>query len=241
MMKKIKGIIFDKDGTLFDIQRSWSEWAKVFVKKFSNQHNLDKLTLAKAINFDLASDKFVRESIFVHGSVDEVVEAIFQKFPQVMKKKIHEGLFEGSGDAKQVPLTNLHTLFTNLGTITFGLVTNDSETNAIRHLEQHNLTQYFDMIIGYDSGYGSKPEPGQLEAFLRKTNLLSQEVLMIGDSTYDLVAANKINMPCLGVLSGTANKKDLSRLGTPIPKDDTQKSAYIHKTIAKFIVEKSKN
>ena len=33
---------------------------------------------------------------------------------------------------------------------------------------------------------------------------------MIGDSTYDLVAANKISMPCLGVLSGTANKKDLS-------------------------------
>ena len=69
MMKKIKGVIFDKDGTLFDIQRSWSEWAKVFVTKFSNQHNLDTLKLAKAINFDLASDKFVRESIFVHGSV----------------------------------------------------------------------------------------------------------------------------------------------------------------------------
>ena len=210
MMKEIKGIIFDKDGTLFDIQRSWSEWAKVFVTKFSNQHNLDTLKLAKAINFDLASDKFVRESIFVHGSVDEVVDAIFQKFPQVMKKKIHEGLFEGSGDAKQVPLTNLHTLFTNLEKITLGLVTNDSEMNGTKHLEQHDLTQYFDMIIGYDSGYGSKPEPGQLEAFLRKTNLLSQEVLMIGDSTYDLVAANKINMPCLGVLSGTANKKDLS-------------------------------
>ena len=210
MMKKIKGIIFDKDGTLFDIQRSWSEWAKVFVTKFSNQHNLDTLKLAKAINFDLASDKFVRESIFVHGSVDEVVDAIFQKFPQVTKKKIHEGLFEGSGDAKQVPLTNLHKLFTNLATITLGLVTNDSETNGIKHLEQHDLTQYFDMIIGYDSGYGSKPEPGQLEAFLRKTNFSPQEVLMVGDSIYDLVAANKIKMPCLGVLSGTANESDLS-------------------------------
>ena len=137
------------------------------------------------------------------------VEAIFQKFPQVTKKKIHEGLFEGSGDAKQVPLTNLHKLFTNLETITLGLVTNDSETNGIKHLE-HNLTQYFDMIIGYDSGYGSKPESGQLEAFLRKTNFLPQEVLMIGDSIYDLVAANKIKMPCLGVLSGTANESDLS-------------------------------
>ena len=207
---KIKGIIFDKDGTLFDIQRSWSEWAKVFVTSFSKKHDLNIMELSTVLNFDLASNKFLKESIFVHGSVDEVVDAISQMFPQVMKKLIHEGLFEGSGDAKQVPLTNLHKLFTNLETITFGLVTNDSENNAIKHLEQHNLTQYFDMIIGYDSGYGSKPEPGQLEAFLRKTNLLSQEVLRIGDSAYDLVAANKISMPCLGVLSGTANKKDLS-------------------------------
>ena len=230
MMKKIKGIIFDKDGTLFDIQRSWSEWAKVFVTKFSNQHNLDKLELAKAINFDLASDKFVRESIFVHGSVDEVVDAIFQKFPQVLKKKIHEGLFEGSGDAKQVPLTDLHKLFSSLTAITFGLVTNDSETNATKHLGQHNLTQYFDMIIGYDSGYGSKPESGQLDAFLRKTNLLSQEVLMIGDSTYDLVAANKISMPCLGVLSGTANKKDLSAHTPFIIDSIAELEAWLKKT-----------
>ena len=147
-----------------------------------------------------------------------------------MKKKIHEGLFEDSGDAEQVPLTNLHKLFTNLENIKFGLVTNDSENNAIKHLEQHNLTQYFDMIIGYDSGYGSKPESGQLEAFLRKTNLLSQEVLMIGDSTYDLVAANKISMPCVGVLSGTANKKDLSA-HTPFVIDSIDElEAWLKKT-----------
>ena len=206
---RIRGIIFDKDGTLFDIQRSWSEWANVFVTKFSKKHDLEITKLADAIHFDLASSKFLKESIFVHGSVDEVVDAIFQLFPQIPKNAIHHGLFENSSDAKQVPLTDLHKLFSSLNAITFGLVTNDSEHNAVNHLKQHNLTQYFDMIIGYDSGYGSKPEPGQLEAFLRKTNLLSQEVLMIGDSTYDLVAANKISMPCLGVLSGTADKKDL--------------------------------
>ena len=207
---KIRGIIFDKDGTLFDIQRSWSEWATVFVTKFSKKHGLEIKKLADAIHFDLASSKFLRESIFVHGSVDEVVDAISRLFPRIPKKTIHSGLFENSSDAKQVPLTDLHKLFSSLNTIAFGLVTNDSEHNAVNHLGQHNLTQYFDMIIGYDSGYGSKPESGQLEAFLRKTNLLPQEVLMIGDSIYDLVAANKINMPCLGVLSGTANEDDLS-------------------------------
>ena len=211
---KIRGIIFDKDGTLFDIQRSWSEWANIFVTNFSKKHKLEITKLADAIHFDLASSKFLRESIFVHGSVDEVVDAISRLFPRITKTAIHSGLFENSSDAKQVPLTDLHKLFSSLNTITFGLVTNDSEDNAINHLKQHNLTQYFDMIIGYDSGYGSKPESGQLEAFLRKTNLLPQEVLMIGDSIYDLVAANKINMPCVGVLSGTANEKDL-RAHTP--------------------------
>ena len=207
---KIRGIIFDKDGTLFDIQRSWSEWANIFVTNFSKKHKLEITKLADAIHFDLASSKFLRESIFVHGSVDEVVDSISRLFPRITKTAIHSGLFENSSDAKQVPLTDLHKLFSSLNTITFGLVTNDSEDNAINHLKQHNLTQYFDMIIGYDSGYGSKPESGQLEAFLRKTTLLPQEVLMIGDSTYDLVAANKINMRCLGVLSGTANENDLS-------------------------------
>ena len=227
---KIRGIIFDKDGTLFDIQRSWSEWANAFVTKFSKKHNVEMSKLADAIHFDLASSKFLRESIFVHGSVDEVVDAISRLFPQITKNAIHSGLFENSSDAKQVPLTDLHELFSSLNTITFGLVTNDSEDNAINHLKQHNLTQYFDMIIGYDSGYGSKPESGQLEAFLRKTNLLPQEVLMIGDSIYDLVAANRINMPCLGVLSGTANEKDLSA-HTPFLIDSVDKlNGWLKKT-----------
>ena len=81
--KNIEAIIFDKDGTLFDIQRSWSEWAKVFVTKFSKKHDLDIVKLSNVINFDLASNKFLNQSIFVHGSVDEVVDAISQKFPQV--------------------------------------------------------------------------------------------------------------------------------------------------------------
>ena len=67
---KIRGIIFDKDGTLFDIQRSWSEWANVFVTEFSKKHDIDRGQLADAIHFDLASSKFLKESIFVHGSVD---------------------------------------------------------------------------------------------------------------------------------------------------------------------------
>ena len=231
---KIKGIIFDKDGTLFDIQRSWSEWANVFVTKFSKKHDLEITKLAEAINFDLASCKFLRESIFVHGSVEEVVDEISRLFPRITKNAIHSGLFENSSDAKQIPLTDLHKLFSTLNTITFGLVTNDSEDNAINHLKQHNLTQYFDMIIGYDSGFGSKPESGQLEAFLRKTNLLPQEVLMIGDSVYDLVAANKIGMPCLGVLSGTANENDLSA-HTPFLIESIDKlEEWLYKTFPKI-------
>ena len=73
---RIKAIIFDKDGTLFDIQRSWSQWCNIFIDKFCKAHNLKTEFLAHALNFDLESGLFKKESIFVHGSIDEVIDKL---------------------------------------------------------------------------------------------------------------------------------------------------------------------
>ena len=35
---KIAGILFDKDGTLFDFQKTWGKWAKVFLTEISNNN-----------------------------------------------------------------------------------------------------------------------------------------------------------------------------------------------------------
>jgi phosphoglycolate phosphatase len=205
----LKAIIFDKDGTLFDIQRSWSDWCQTFIFKFCKKNNLNNADLAKALDFDTRSKQFKNKSIFVHGSIDEVIDKVDSVFPSIGKKNIHFSLFEDIGDAKQVPLTNFENLFYSLQKFKIGLITNDSEKNARQHLDQHNITKYFHKIFGYDSGYGAKPDSGQLEAFCNQMRIEPHEVIMIGDSTYDLIAARKINMNSIGVLSGTALRGEL--------------------------------
>jgi len=205
----LKAIIFDKDGTLFDIQRSWSDWCNIFIRKFCDKYKIETEKLAQALNFDLKLNVFKKESIFVHGSIDEVIDRVHTVFPTIGKEKIHHSLFEDIADAKQFPLTDLDKLFVQLKDFKLGLVTNDSENNARQHLSQHNLIKYFDRIFGYDSGYGAKPESGQLLAFCNQMFLEPNEVLMVGDSRYDLIAAKNINMSCLGVLSGTASREEL--------------------------------
>ena len=42
-MKKIKGIIFDKDGTLLDFNKTWGSWIVEFLEEISNNYpKLDK-------------------------------------------------------------------------------------------------------------------------------------------------------------------------------------------------------
>ncbi len=206
---KIKAIIFDKDGTLFDIQRSWSQWCNIFIGKFCKVHALRPELLAQALNFDLESGLFRKDSIFVHGSIDEVIDKVHSVFPKIKRNAIHNALFEDIADTKQVPLTDLQKLFSQLYDFKIGLITNDSEDNALAHLDQHSLIKYFERIFGYDSGYGAKPDSGQLIAFCDQMALEPNEVLMVGDSQYDLIAAKNISMHCLGVLSGTASEDEL--------------------------------
>ena len=86
---KIKAIIFDKDGTLFDIQRSWSKWCNIFISKFCKVHALKPELLAQALNFDLESGLFKKDSIFVHGSIDEVIDKVHSVFPKIEGNAIH--------------------------------------------------------------------------------------------------------------------------------------------------------
>ncbi len=145
----------------------------------------------------------------MHGSIDEVIDKVHSVFPKIKRNAIHNALFEDIADTKQVPLTDLQKLFSQLSDFKIGLITNDSEDNALAHLDQHSLIKYFERIFGYDSGYGAKPDSGQLIAFCDQMALEPNEVLMVGDSQYDLIAAKNISMHCLGVLSGTASEDEL--------------------------------
>ena len=66
----IKGIVFDKDGTLFDFQSSWGETTFKFLRRLSNG-NIDVLAkLADELQFDLNKKVFYL-LIHVHHRQEE--------------------------------------------------------------------------------------------------------------------------------------------------------------------------
>ena len=74
------------------------------------------------------------------------------------------------------------------------------------------MLDLFDFVAGYDSGYGGKPEPGQLLGFCANTGLAPADCIMVGDSTHDLDAGRAAGMRTIGVLTGPAPASELRPL-----------------------------
>ncbi len=72
--------------------------------------------------------------------------------------------------------------------IGLGLVTNDTESTGREMLSKLGVLDMFDVVVGYDSGWGSKPEPGGVLAAARQLGVNPCKAVMVGDSPADIQA-----------------------------------------------------
>ena len=114
--------------------------------------------------------------------------------------------------APMVPAVDLPLVLAGLKAkgLALGLATNDTEVPARAHLGGAGVTHLFDFVAGCDSGFGGKPEPGQLLAFAAHVQLAPAQIAMVGDSLHDLEAARRAGMMAVGVLTGPATRADLT-------------------------------
>jgi len=206
-----KGLLFDKDGTLFHFQESWGEWMYQVIIDLTTGFRNDREMMAKALGFDLKKKLFLKKSVFIAGSAGEFLYSIEPYSRKIKGDSLREFITNKSIKLKQSPVTNLPRLFKTLKSkeIFLGIATNDCEDPARSQLKSARILDYFDFVAGCDSGYGAKPGAGQLLEFCSAFNLDSTEVAMIGDSTHDLKAAKAAQIYAVGVLTGVAEKKEL--------------------------------
>ena len=210
-MKRLRGIIFDKDGTLFDFSRTWEAWANAFLERMARDKK-HAVLLGRAIGFDMLEQRFEPGSIAIAGTPQDVAKAMAAMLPHVPLTELVDVINDEAGKAPQAEVVALSAFLKNLQSDGFqlGLVTNDAETPARTHLQSAGILTDFRFIAGSDSGYGAKPEPGQLLACASAMALPPEEVLMVGDSTHDLIAAARAGMPAVGVLTGLATAETLA-------------------------------
>lgn len=211
-MAALRGIIFDKDGTLFDFQATWAGWAGRFVGELSALTGRPAEAIAGALGYDLAASRFLPHSPAIAGTNRDILEALAPHLSGVPVSAVHERMARATLQLRQVPAAPLGPLMETLRAAghVLGVATNDSEAAARGHLAEAGIDGAFDFVAGYDSGHGGKPAPGQLVAFCAATGLAPHEVAMVGDSLHDLRAAAAAGMTGIGVLSGVAPEAELA-------------------------------
>lgn len=208
----IKGLIFDKDGTLFDFNATWGAWAEGMLAAETGGDPALFARLAAALGYDPAARLFRPGSVVIAATAEEVAATIMPITGENDRAALLSRMNAAAATVAQieaVPLKPFCEGLHELG-LTLGVVTNDAEAPARAHLGRAGITGYFDFIAGYDSGHGAKPDPGQLLAFAVATGLDPAACIMVGDSTHDLRAGAAAGMRRVGVLTGPARMAELA-------------------------------
>ena len=202
----IKAIIFDKDGVLLDLEATWLNSAIAmthFVAELTDGRH-PPAAFQTIIGIDETTRKIDANGLFAAGSsadqfrefvrFDPALEPLLFQDAEIRQKlrsiflETRDATLDAVGSVPNgdvvTPLKALHEAGYKLA-----VLTNDSEGSARQSCEAVGILPYFEMIVGYDSGFGSKPEPNGFLGICQELGLDPEQTAMVGDTYADLGAA----------------------------------------------------
>jgi len=211
----IRAILFDKDGTLVDFQRTWGPAVDEVMRNLAGGDRATYARLAAASGFVAAEQRFLPDSPLI-GEPTHVYGALWA---EVLGRPADAAFFANIDrlmrDATTLHLAAIGNPAEQLAELAsrgcrLGMITNDAETNARAHARRLGLDGILAFIVGYDSGYGAKPEPGPVLAFAQAVGVVPAEIAVVGDTVLDLAAAHAAGAVAVGVLTGPASAESLA-------------------------------
>ncbi|SHF93372.1 phosphoglycolate phosphatase [Kaistia soli DSM 19436] len=208
-MARLKALLFDKDGTLVDFAITWNGAAASVLASLAGNDAEMHRQLAAILHYDTATAAIMPTSPFVGGTVTDIaahfapVVGIAVGNHEAFVERLSQ-LFNAGALASVAPIGDPLGLLTMLKAEGYllGIVTNDTESGARAQSEKLGVDRLFDAIIGYDSGFGRKPDAGQIHAFMDRFDTAPAETALIGDTLHDLDAARAAGVLAIGVASG---------------------------------------
>ena len=173
-------VVFDLDGTLIDSTRALLEshkaaWKSVGLKSPPKEDILS-LTGLPLIE------------IMQKLGPDQDPMALAEVYSQAyVRASRHECLFEGISDLLARPFRA-------------AVATGKSQRGADRVVRQFGFENRFEIVLGGNSVSKPKPNPDLLFSIMKKTG--TENIVMIGDTTYDLEMAHAAGVRGIGVSWG---------------------------------------
>ncbi len=222
MAGPIRGVLFDKDGTLIDFQQSWGPVMGLVADELARGNGDLAEKLLHVGGHDPVSGRTAPGSLLAAGTAVEIAEAwaplVGTEDITALAAAVDAG-FRRHGPDYAVPVPLLREtldILENRG-LRLGVATSDCEGAARDGLERLGLITLFDFICGYDTGHGVKPGPGMVIGFCTTVGLDPTAVAVVGDNTHDLEMARAAGAGLrVGVLTGTGRRAELEPLADVI-------------------------
>ncbi len=228
----IAGILFDKDGTLIRYDESWGPVNREAARIAAAGNAALEPVLLVVGGMDPETGKTKADSLLAAGNSAEIAEGFIaagSQFDVADLTRELDALFLRAAEFS-VPVADLPSVFSDLKArgLKLGIASSDNEKAIRRMAESFGIISHVDFIAGYDSGFGTKPQPGMMLAFCEAVGLEPGQVAMVGDNNHDMhmgrAAGAGLN---LAVLTGTGTRETLSALADHCLDDITALSDII--------------
>lgn len=197
-MPHIHGVILDVDGTLIDSNdahtHSWVEAMAVYGYHVA----FDRVRPL----IGMGGDKVLPETIHV-GKDSEQGKAISQKRAEIFKERYLPHLQAFPGAMELIEQMRKHGLKVAIASS----AQPDELQDMLRLVEAADLIK--DKTTSQDAPR-SKPDPDVMEVTLERIDLPADEVMMIGDTAYDIEAAQKVHVGTIAFRCGGWKDDDLA-------------------------------
>ncbi|MBE0497056.1 MAG: HAD family hydrolase [Campylobacterales bacterium] len=227
-LNRVKGILFDKDGTLIEFEKFWHEVIKEVFFSLERAYDLDEdLVISLKQYSGVLEHGFKPESLIQYQSTSEIAKAWslflieasekirlkYQGDSSACANDLYSLIDEISarGEFVAVSMPSAEVVLKRLKKEGFvlGIATADTKQSTIKSLKETGLLDYFD-FLGCDDGTTlPKPNPNLGVAFEEAMRLKQGEYVMVGDSLSDYEFSKNCQIPFIGIRSHYGNLSDL--------------------------------
>jgi phosphoglycolate phosphatase len=112
--------------------------------------------------------------------------------------------------------------------VRIGLASNKPVHFSIRILEHLGVISLFDAIEGPETAGAIKPDPRMIRACLRAMNVEGQDAIYVGDMLIDAEAGDRAGVDVVLVAGGSCSADELRATGRPVLASLNELLAWIH-------------
>ena len=208
----IKGILFDKDGTLIEFQSVWHDIIGKILIELEKTYHFSKELLEKIkVVSGYEEDDFIKESIIQYCATSQIVEIWYniineagdEEHKEITSQELMK-LFEEKAVDEGIKVEALEGVKDLLSYLKkkyyiLGVATADTYASTVFSLKKAELISYFDYIGCNEEGVPPKPARDMAVRFCEVHHLKPEELLIVGDSVTDMLFAENAKANFIGL------------------------------------------